>query len=162
MAKHPRKRHKKDKRKPVSALPLAPEAFKQAVDRAEEAVKSHLLFHEQVVPPITLGSEIEEELGITLTVRALQTLRECFPQEREWFSAVRRYHAFMGLFGHPALSPWVEPNGETTWKVDRAVLFVAATAPLDAKGKFLIKPFCEALERFAKEQPSETTRKDTA
>jgi len=37
MAKHPRKRHKKDKRRPVYAWPLAPEAFRQAVVRVTEA-----------------------------------------------------------------------------------------------------------------------------
>jgi hypothetical protein len=109
-----------------------------------------------VTPHITLRDG-NEELAITLTdtpvIRAMLTLRGCFPQEREWLSACRRHHALEGLFGHPALSPWVTPVGEASWQVDDAVLFVAATAPLDAKGDFLLEPFCEALTRWAKEHP---------
>ena len=164
MAKHPRKRHKKDKGRPVDAWPLPPEAFRQAVFRANEAAgKPHPLLHERVTPHITLQSGEDEELDITLTdtpvIRAMLTLRECFPKEREWLSAVRRCHALEGLFANPALSPWVKPVGEASWKVDHAVLFVAATAPLDAKGNFLLEPFCEALVLWAKEHP-DTNQED--
>ena len=68
MAKHPRKRHKKDKRRRVYAWPLAPEAFRQAVLRAAEAAgKPHPLLHERVTPHITLRSGRAEELAIALT-----------------------------------------------------------------------------------------------
>jgi hypothetical protein len=165
MAKHPRKRHNKAKRRPVYAWPLAPEAFRQAVLRAAEAAgKPHPLLHERVTPHIKLWDG-NEELAITLTdtpvLRAMLTLRECFPQEREWLSACRRHHALEGLFGHPALAPWVTPVGETSWQVDDAVLFVAATAPLDAKGEFLLEPFCEALTRWAKEHPDTGCQQDS-
>ena len=166
MAKHPRKRHNKDKRRPVYAWPLAPEAFRQAVLRATEAAgKPHPLLHERVTPHITLRGGRNEELAITLTdtpvIRAMLTLRECFPQEREWLSAVRRCHALEGLFANPALYPWVKPVGEASWQVDDAVLFVAATAPLDAKGNFLLEPFCEALARWAEEHPDTGYQQDS-
>jgi len=166
MAKHPRKRHKKAKRRPVYAWPLAPEAFRQAVLRVTAAAGTpQPLLHERVTPPITLRGGRNEELAIPLTdtpvIRALLTLRECFPQEREWLSAFRRHHALEGLFGHHALAPWIKPVGEASWQVDDAVLFVAATAPLDAKGNFLLEPFCEALARWAKEHPATGCHQDS-
>jgi hypothetical protein len=45
------------------------------------------------------------------------------------------------------------------WQVADAVLFVAATAPLDAKEEFLLQPFCEALARWVEEHP-ETSQAD--
>jgi hypothetical protein len=114
---------------------------------------------------MTLHGGNDEELAITLddapVIRAMLTLRECFPQEREWRSAFRRCHALEGLVGHPALSPWLKPVGEAAWQVADAVLFVAATAPLDAKGEFLLQPFCEALTRWAKEHPDTGEQQDT-
>ena len=68
MAKHPRKRHKKAKRRPVYAWPLAPEAFRQAVLRVTAAAGTpQPLLHERVTPPITLRGGRNEELAIPLT-----------------------------------------------------------------------------------------------
>ena len=157
MAKHTRKRRKKDKRRPVQARPLAPQAFWQALLRAQEAVSSpHPLLHERVSPHVILQDGDQEE-AITLTdtpfMRVMLTLRECYPQTQEFVSATARWYALQSLLDEHALSAWVKPVGEDAWQVDTAVFFVAATAPLDAKGKFLLEPFCEALAHWVEEHP---------
>jgi hypothetical protein len=77
-------------------------------------------------------------------------LEDCFPQPGESLSALWRLQALESLLEHNALAPWVKPVG-TAWQVADAVLFAAATAPLDAKGKFRLAPFCEALARWTQE-----------
>jgi hypothetical protein len=157
MAKQHRKRRKKAKRRPVQARPLAPQVFWQALLRAQEAVSSpHPLLHEPVSPHVLL-QDWEHEEAITLDdtpfMRVMLTLRACYPQEREFVSAAARWYALQRLLEEHALAAWVKPVGEDAWQVDTAVCFVAATAPLDAKGKFLLAPFCEALARWVEEHP---------
>ena len=157
MAKQHRKRRKKAKRRPVQARPLAPQVFWQALLRAQEAVSSpHPLLHEPVSPHVLL-QDWEHEEAITLDdtpfMRVMLTLRACYPQEREFVSAAARWYALQRLLEEHALAAWVKPVGEDAWQVDTAVFFVAATTPLDAKGKFLLAPFCEALARWVEEHP---------
>jgi hypothetical protein len=156
MAKHPWKRHQRGKRRPEQARPLAPEAFRQAVLRAQEAAsRPHPLLQERVSPHVMLQGR-DEELAITLhdtpLLRVMLTLRDCYPQPEDSLSAFRRWQALERLLEHHALAPWVKPVGEA-WQVADAVLFVAATAPLDTKGEFLLAPFCEALGRWVAEHP---------
>jgi hypothetical protein len=98
----------------------------------------------------------DEELAITLNdtplMRIMLTLRDCYPQPEDSLSAFRRCRALESLLVHPALAPWVKQVGEA-WQVQDAVLFVAATAPLNAQGEFLLEPFCEALARWVEEHP---------
>jgi hypothetical protein len=162
MAKHPWKRRPRDKRRPAQVRPLAPEAFRQAVLRATEAASTpHPLVHERVSPHLMLRDGNQEE-ALTFTdtplMGAILTLRECYPQLEDWLSALGRFQALESLLEHHELAPWVKPVGEA-WQVADAVLFVAATAPLDAKGAFLLQPFCEALARWAAEHP-ETPQAD--
>ena len=116
MAKHTRKRRKKDKRRSVQVRPLAPEAFRQALLRAQEAVSSpHPLFHERVSLHVILQDGDQEE-AITLTdtpfMRIMLTLRACYPQEREFVSAAARWYALQSLLDEHALPAWVTPVGE--------------------------------------------------
>ena len=117
--------------------------------------------HEPVSPHVLL-QDWEHEEAITLDdtpfMRVMLTLRACYPQEREFVSAAARWYALQRLLEEHALAAWVKPEGEDAWQVDTAVFFVAATAPLDAKGKFLLEPFCEALTRWVEEHPD--TNKD--
>ena len=157
MAKQHRKRRKKATRRPVQARPLAPQVFRQALLRAQEAVESpRPLFHEPISPHALLP-DWEDEEDITLTdthvMRVLLTLRACYPQTREFVSAAARWYALQRLLDERALSPWVTPLGDAAWQVDAAVFFVAATAPLNAKGKFLLEPFYAALARWVEEHP---------
>jgi hypothetical protein len=162
MAKHPRKRRQRGKWRPEQARPLAPEAFRQAVLRANAAASTpHPLLHERVTPPLLLRDGNQEEaLAFTDTplMRAILTLRECYPQPGDWLSAFWRCQALESLLEHHELAPWVKAVGEA-WQVADAVLCVAATAPLDATGQFLLQPFCEALARWAAEHP-ETPQAD--
>ena len=157
MAKQHRKRRKKAKRRPVQVRPLAPRGFWQALLRAQEAVSSpHPLLHAPVSPHVLL-QDWEHEEAITLDdtpfMRVMLTLRACYPQEQEFVSAAARWYALQRLLEEHALAAWVKPVGEDAWQVDTAVFFVAATAPLDAKGQFLLEPFCEALARWVEEHP---------
>jgi hypothetical protein len=101
----------------------------------------------------------DTEEAITLTdtplLRIMLALEDCFPQPGESLSAFWRLQALESLLEHNALSPWVKPVGEA-WQVADAILFVAATAPLNAKGDFLLEPFCAALARWTEEHPEHT------
>jgi hypothetical protein len=39
------------------------------------------------------------------------------------------------------------------WEIDEMIFLLAATVPLNARGEFLIKPFCAALQRLTAEHP---------
>ena len=55
MAKHPRKRRARDKRRPEQVRPLDPETFRQAVLRAHAAASTlHPLLHERGTPHLLL------------------------------------------------------------------------------------------------------------
>jgi hypothetical protein len=156
MAQHRRKRRQKNQRRLQHVRPLAPEAFREAVLRANAAASTpHPLLQEGVDPSLILRDGNQEEaiaLPDTPLMRALLTLRDCYPQPGDWRSAVWRCQALEGLLEQPALAPWIKPV-ETGWAVADPVLFVAATAPLDANGEFLLEPFCEALARWVAEHP---------
>jgi hypothetical protein len=118
---------------------------------------------QEPVSPHVLLPDWEHEEDITLTdtpfMRVMLTLRACYPQEREFVSAVARWYALQRLLHERALSAWIKPVGEDAWQVADAVLCVAATAPINAKGTFLLEPFCEALARWVEEHP-ETNQDD--
>lgn len=156
MAKRHRKQRQRGTLRPEHARTFAPEAFRRAVLRAQEAASTpHSLLHERVTPHLILRHGNYEDaitLNDTPLMRVMLTLRECYPQPGDWLSALRRWQALESLLEQPELSPWVTPGGEA-WQVADAVLYVAATAPLDAKGEFLRQPFCEALVRWAEEHP---------
>jgi hypothetical protein len=83
----------------------------------------------------------------------LMILTECYQDQFEHQSAGFRFMALGGVVRHPALAEWVGERTETHMQIHDAVIEVAATAPLNAKGEFLIKPFCAALQRWAEEHP---------
>jgi hypothetical protein len=125
MAQQYRKRRKKAKRRPVQVRPLAPQAFWQALLRAQEAVSSpHPLLHEPISPHVLLEDWKHEEaitLDDTPFMRVMLTLRECYPQTQEFVSATARWYALQRLLNEHALTAWVKPEGEDAWQVDTAV-----------------------------------------
>jgi hypothetical protein len=159
MPKH-RKRRPGNELRPENARPLAPEEFRQAVLRAEEAAsKPHPLLHERVTPHVILqNGDKTTEITITDTplARIIFALQECYPVREESLSAFWRFQAIGHLVQHQALSPWVRSVGPGAWEVQDPIFFVAATAPLDTKGKFLLKPFLAALTAWAEAHPERT------
>jgi hypothetical protein len=119
------------------------------------AGKPHALLHERVTPHVIL-QDGENPLEITINdtplARIIFSFQEFYPKREESFSACWRFQALGELFEHTELSPWAHRSG-TEWEIDDTVFYVAATAPLNAKGKFLVKPFCEALTRWEQEHP---------
>jgi hypothetical protein len=156
MAKHHRKQRQRGTLRPEKARTFAPEAFRRAVLRANAAASTpHPLLHERVTPHLMLQDEHREQaitLNDTPIMRVMLTLRACYPQRGDWLSALWRLQALESLLEHHDLAPWVKPVGEA-WAVADPVFFVAATAPLDAKGEFLLQPFYEALARWVEEHP---------
>ena len=141
--------------------PVSVEAFRDACVRADAAVLSpHPLLHERVSPYVLLRDEgtgeVQElwRLHDTPMNRVNLTLRECFPDRLEYMCAATRLWALLDLLDDPRLDPWIlvkKPDGGCEFH--DGLVDVAASAPLNAQGEFLVEPFLAGLARWAKEHP---------
>jgi hypothetical protein len=147
--------------RPENAKPLDPEAFRFAYLQAIQAASTpHPLLHERVSPHLIMrDAQPGEPEALRLTDiplnRVILTFRECFTDEREYFSAAWRYFALEELLEDPALDPWILVKGENALMLHDALLAVAATAPMNASGKFVLSSFLKALARWAEAHPKE-------
>ena len=156
----PKRRRPRDPRRelqPEHARPLDPEYFKAACKQAlAAAAQPHYLLHERVSPHFILregGEDIPYLVSDHPLTRMLMILTERYQEQFEHQSAGFRFIALGRVVKHPALAEWVGERTETHTQIHDAVIEVAATAPLNARGEFLIKPFCEALARWAANHP---------
>ena len=141
--------------------PVPGEAFRAACVRADAAVLSpHPRFHERVSPHVVLRDEGTDEvqelwrLNDTPMNRVNLTLRECFPDRLEYMCAATRLWALLDLLDDPRLDPWIlvkKPDGGCEFH--DGLVDVAASAPLNAQGEFLVEPFLAGLARWAEEHP---------
>jgi len=143
--------------RPEHARPRDPETFMRAFTAAMAATQQpHPRLHERVSPYVVL-QDGADDVGIRLTDtptnRAHLTLRDYYADQAAFASASWRFWALGPLLERPELAPWVIAQGAERWEVHDAVIAAAATAPLNAKGEFLLKPFCAAVQRWAEEHP---------
>ncbi len=61
--------------------------------------------------------------------RVLLTLRECYEEPREYYSAGWRVMALGEVINDPRLAPWILAKGPERWELHDAIIAVAATAP---------------------------------
>jgi hypothetical protein len=85
--------------------------------------------------------------------RALLILRDHYSDQVEYHSACWRLQGIGPLLEQPELDPWIGSRTGTRYEIDETIFLVAATAPLNSRGKFLIKPFRAALECWDAEHP---------
>jgi hypothetical protein len=157
MPKRRRSRGSKSELRPEHARPLDPEPFKVACLQALAASTTpHPLLHERVSPHLIL-QDGAEETAIWLTdnprARIMLTLRDHYGDQVAYHSACWRLFGIGPLLEQPELEPWVRSRTADRYEIDETIFLVAATAPLNARGDFLVKPFCAALERWAAEHP---------
>jgi hypothetical protein len=143
--------------RPEHARPLDPEPFRVACLQALAASTTpHPLLHERVSPHVILQDEAGESaiwLTDNPTARAMLTLRDHYDDQAAYHSACWRLWGIGPLVEQPELDPWVRSRTPERYEIDETIFLVVATAPLNARGEFLIKPFCAALQRWAAEHP---------
>jgi hypothetical protein len=141
--------------------PVPVEAFRDACARADAAVASpHPLLHERVSPHVILtearpGEPQALRLADTPMNRINLTLRECFADSLEYMCAATRLWALLDLLDDPRLDPWIlvkKPDGGCEFH--DALIDMAAAAPVNDQGDFLVEPFLAALARWAQEHPA--------
>ena len=143
--------------RPEHARPLELEPFRVACLQALAASTTpHPLLHERVSPHVILhdgAGETAIQLTDNPLARALLTLRDHYSDQVEYHSACWRLQGIGPQLEQPELDPWVKSRTENRCEIDESILLVAAAAPLNARGEFLIKPFCAALKRWDSEHP---------
>jgi hypothetical protein len=157
MPKRRRPRGPHPELRPEHARPLDPEAFRIAAQAALAATTTpHPLLHERVSPHMVLhDGEESEALWLTDIPMnwAMITLRDYYEDRLDYTSANWRLGAIGALADRPELAPWIAAAPQGGYEVADAVFYVAATAPLNARGEFWIKPFRAALVRWEAEHP---------
>jgi hypothetical protein len=156
----PKRRRPRDPRRelrPEHARPLDPKPFRVACAQALAASTTpHRLLHERVSPHVILQDGAEES-AIWLTdnpmARVMLTLRDHYSDQAEYHSACWRLQGMGPLLEQPELDPWLGSRTGTRYEIHETIFLVAATAPLNSRSEFLIKPFRAALECSAVEHP---------
>ncbi len=143
--------------RPEHARPLDPGRFREAFERAMTAARQpHARLHERINPSV-VRQDGEEETAIQCTDtpvnRVLLTMRECYEDRLDAQSAAWRFWALGDVIRDPRLAPWILAHDAARLALHDAVMAAAATAPMDATGAFVVKPFWAALERWAAEHP---------
>jgi hypothetical protein len=140
--------------------PVPLKAFRDACARADAAVLvPHPLLHERVSPHVIMPDAVPGEpealrMADTPMNRINLTLRECFPDELEYMCAATRLWALLDLLDDPRLDPWIlVKKADGGYEFHDGLIDVAASAPLDAQGQFLIEPFLTGLNRWAEAHP---------
>jgi hypothetical protein len=163
MPKRRRPRGLRRELRPEYARPLDPEGFQlAAIEALTASTTPHPLLHERVSPHVILQDE-GEALWLTDTPRnrVMMTLRDHYDDQASYHSACWRLFGIGPLLEQPELDPWVGSRTANRCEIDETILLVAATAPLNARGEFWIKPFCAALERWDADHP-DTLEEDEA
>jgi hypothetical protein len=114
--------------------------------------------HERVSPHVVFrdtrpGEPQGLRINDTSLGRIILTLRECFPDRLEYLCAATRVWALLELLDDPRLDPWIFVNTPDGCEFHDGLIDVAASAPLNAQGAFLVDPFLAALERWAQAHP---------
>ncbi len=162
MAKRRRKPRLAWKRPEQFTRPLDPEVFRAAYAQAmRTGSRPHPLLHERVSPQVILRADRTGEgqerwrLNDTPMNRVNVTLRACFADTLDYMSAAHRFWALQDILDNPRVDPWILVKRAKRWELHEALIAVAATAPMNATGEFLIKPFLVGLERWAAEHPEQ-------
>ena len=152
-----RSRGPRDKLRPEHARPLDPKPFREACLQALAASTTpHPLLHERVSPHVILQDGADESaswLTDNPMAHAVLTLRDHYGDQAAYHSACWRLWGIGPLLERPELDPWVRSRTAGGYEIDETIFLVAATAPPNARGEFLVKPFRGALERWAVEHP---------
>jgi hypothetical protein len=139
--------------------PVPLQAFRDACAHADAAVLSpHPLLHERVSPHVIMtdvrpGEPQALRLADTPMNRVILTLRESFADSLECLCAATRLWALLDLVDDPRLDAWILVKEGEHCELHDGLIDVAAAAPLNAQGDFVVEPFLAGLERWAKEHP---------
>jgi hypothetical protein len=156
MPKRHRPRGPRPEFRPEHARPLDPDRFFAAAQAAMAASTTpHPLLHERVTSHVILrdGADVDHLwLADTTLNWIILTLRDHYADPVDYRSAGWRVWAIEALVDRQKLAPWIASAPTGGYEIADAVFGIAATAPLNARGEFWIKPFRAALVRWATER----------
>jgi hypothetical protein len=143
MAKRSQKKRQRDDRQSMEIRTFAPEEFHQVALRTLEMMTNDLHFSEKKADQPSPHEPYD---------LVFQALKDSYSNLLDTVSAYTRLRALLRLVKQHDFLPFVSPI-ESSLQVSNELFYVAAMAPIDAEGDFLLEPFREELARWVKEHP---------